>query len=271
MNDRAPSAVGFAPRRSPCLPIMLLILLTMLGVTPAFAEDPPGDGADKDWSVTLDAAFNGKYVWRGINVVDDPVFQPSLAASYKGWTASIWGNLELTGVNGFGGDFTELDFGLDYSWSYGMLDFSTGAIYYRFPQTGAPSTVEVYGAVGADVFLSPTLTVYYDIDEADGAYVTLSAGHTFEDVWELSETVTASADLSASLGYGTSNYNAFYFGADQNALVDLTLSAGLPIALGERWTVTPSLNYASLLDGDLRRAVSDPDNFWVGLSLSCSF
>jgi len=44
-----------------------------------------------DFEVTTD--FFSKYIWRGQNLDDDPVFQTGISASYKGLTALI---LKLT-------------------------------------------------------------------------------------------------------------------------------------------------------------------------------
>ncbi len=63
----------------------------------------------------LRADYFGKYIWRGQNISDDPVFQPSISAGYAGLTASIWGNIELTNINDNSGDFSEIDYSLDYS------------------------------------------------------------------------------------------------------------------------------------------------------------
>jgi hypothetical protein len=259
---------------------MVLLVLVALGAGVARGEEhtaQPAADAAKDWSLTLDATFNGKYIWRGINLVDDPVFQPSVAFSYRGLTASVWGNMELTNTNTFpghgdtAGDFTEVDYILDYSWAWRGVNLSAGAIYYDFPNTSAPSTTELYGVVALDVLLAPSVTLYQDIDEADGTYVNFALGHTFEDVWQPSETVSMSVDLSGSVGLGSANFNSFYYGVDQTAFTDVLVSLGLPLEIGERWTVTPSLNYSSLLDDDIRGGMSNDGNLWFGTSLAFTF
>ena len=66
-----------------------------------------------DFEITAD--YFSKYIFRGQNLSDDPVFQPGLSASYKGLTAAIWGNMDLRNINGNSGDFSEMDYSLDYS------------------------------------------------------------------------------------------------------------------------------------------------------------
>ena len=56
--------------------LFISLLLAMSLAAPANAGITP--------AVDLEAALNGKYVWRGVVVVDDWVVQPSLSA---GWAA----------------------------------------------------------------------------------------------------------------------------------------------------------------------------------------
>lgn len=95
-------------RKSVCLIVCLRVLLCgfLCGRAAVIAEEKI------DFPITAD--YLGKYIWRGQNLSDDPVFQPGLSASYKGLTALIWGNLELTNINGNNGDFSELDYSLGY-------------------------------------------------------------------------------------------------------------------------------------------------------------
>ena len=222
-------------------------------------------------SVAVDATWNGKYVWRGINVVDGSVLQPSATIGWGGLSANVWGNMDLSNVNGQSADFTEYDLTLDYSWALDSLGFSVGSIYYTFPHSDVPSTAEVYAGAGLDIPLSPSLTVYQDVDEADGTYSSLSVGHTFEGILVLADGVAVSADLGASIAHGSSNFNDFYYGSDSSGLTDSLFSLSLPVSLGEYVSVAPAAHYSSLLDDDIRDSMSDDDNFWAGITLSCSF
>ena len=244
------------------VPVVLLVCLS--GMLPCAL-------GGEDFSLDLDLTYDGKYVWRGINVVDDHVLQPSVTAGWRGFSVNIWGNRDMTGENNAANDFTEIDFTADYSWTQGPVDLSVGAIRYTFPHGGGPSTTEFYGAAALETVLSPGITVYQDVEEADGTYVSVAVGHSFEEVWAPAEGVSAGLDLGLSVGMGSSDYNRFYYGAGGGALTDLLLTAGLPIRIGENATLTPSLNYSSLLDGDIRDAMADDTNLWGGLSLAVSF
>ncbi len=249
------------------------LALCVVGVAAVGIADPARGVAaqEKDWYLAIDAAYNSKYVWRGIAVVDDHVFQPSVTIGYGNLSLNVWGSRDLTSENGSAGDFTEIDYTIDYSWSHDDLGFSVGAIYYDFPHDGGAGTYEVYGAASLDVMLSPTLTLYADIDEADGMYATFGVGHSFRGLWQPLKDVSLGLDVGASVGLGSSNYNDFYFGVDETALTDALVSVGWPLQIGERWTLTPSVCFSQLLDGDIRDALSNDSNMWGGISLAFSF
>ena len=227
-----------------------------------------------DFEITAD--YFGKYIWRGQNLSDDPVFQTGISAGYKGLTAAIWGNLELTNINGNSGDFSEVDYSLDYSSTIpGMegIGYSVGVIYYDFPGTTVKDTTEIYWGLNFDLPLSPSVTVYHDVDEAEGSYILLAFGHSLEKVAELGPDLPVGMEIGASLGWGSSSYNKYYWGTDQSKLNDLAFSVSFPIEIAG-WTVAPSLNYITLLSDDIRDTDvygTDSDFFFAGISLSKSF
>jgi hypothetical protein len=237
----------------------------------AVGEELSGVDHSTSRSIGIDATFSSKYIWRGINLVDDPVFQPSLTAPYEGLTLSIWGNMELTNSNDQLGGFTEIDYVAQYTWPLRDLNLSVGVVHYQFPNIGPPTTTEVYGGLSLDAFLAPAVTVYQDVDQADGTYAALSIGHTFEKVWALPHKTVISIDVSGAVGYGSSNFNDLYYGYDEAAFTDALISAGLPITIGDRWILTPSVSYSTLLDGGIRNAIDKDDNVFGGLTVSCSF
>ena len=51
----------------------------------------------------------------------------------------------------------------------------------------------------------------------------------------------------------------------------MLLRLGVPITIGERWTVTPAINYTTLLDGGVRRAQTNEDHLYAGVSVSFEF
>jgi hypothetical protein len=247
----------------------LCCVTVLLGVATAVGAEEEKAGV----AVNVAADLFSKYVWRGQNVVDNWVLQPSVSAGYKGLTGSVWGNMDLTGEIVDDGEFTELDYSLDYSNTFPgqkTFGYSVGAIYYDFLNTHSKATAEAYGGLNANVALSPAIRAYYDFDQIDGTYVQLSIGHTIEKIKEWRSDCYCGCQVGASLGYGSRGYNEGYFGVDQGALNDLTLTAGLPICLG-KLTLKPSVAYSTMLDGDIRAATEKSDNFWGGIGAAFQF
>jgi hypothetical protein len=243
------------------------VMAAMLATTVASAQGEDG----VSFGGTAD--FFSKYVWRGQNVVDDWVLQPSAFASYKGFTASVWGNVDVTGEGVDDWEFNEIDWALDYSNTVPGLDwlgYSLGVIYYDFPNTPFEATTEVYAGLSVDVPLSPAVRWFYDVDEIEGSYIQLSIGHTVEKFVQWTENAYCDVQVGASIGYGTDGYNDGYFGVDDSGMNDLTLSAGLPICLGS-WTIKPVIAYSTMIGDDIRAATAESDNFWGGISASYSF
>jgi hypothetical protein len=224
-------------------------------------------------SVGVSADLLSKYVWRGQKVVDDWVLQPGASASYKGFTGSVWGNVDLTGDWVDEGELSEVDWTIDYSNSppgLDLLGYSLGLIYYQFPNTPWDATSEVYGGLTANVPLSPAIRAYYDFDEIDGTYVQLSVGHAMEKITEWRHDCYCGVQAAASLSYGSSGYDDGYFGVDEGALNDLTLTAAVPICLG-KLTVKPTIAYSTMIDDGIRAATAKSDNLWGGVGVAYQF
>lgn len=217
--------------------------------------------------VTLD--FYSKYIWRGQKVVDDWVLQPGVSTTMGGLTLGVWGNVDMTDENDEEWHCTEVDYYFDYSGDLAEgIGYSFGYIYYAFPQ-GSDDTYEFYGGLNFETLLSPSVTWYYDADEVEGSYVSFAVGHSFDEIAKLSEDVPVGMDIGLNIGWANSDYNAYYWGVTDDGFNDLTLSAGFPIQLGG-WTVSPSVNYVTLIDSDISDA-GDDDIVYAGISLGTSF
>mgnify|MGYP000393472119 CR=1 FL=1 len=229
-------------------------------------------------SVEIDvtADFFGKYIWRGQNLNNSTVFQPGVGVSYAGLTGAVWGNLDMTDSNGQRGEFTEWDFSLDYTAALpGVegVDVSVGLIHYHFPSTRPSNTAEVYWGFAFDLPLAPSVTVYHDIDSFNGTYVSLGVGHSFEELFRLSPQMPVGLDIGVSAGWGNAQYNGDYWDVKNSKLNDLTVSLAFPVDVAG-WTVSPSVNYVTLLNNRLRASdayAQKSDYLFAGLSVSKSF
>ncbi len=248
----------------------LVIGLSMLvcGIGTVLAEDGIEFGISAD--------YFGKYIWRGQNLNDDGAFQPGISASYGGFTGAIWGSVDTTSINNNSGEITEADYSLDYSGSLPGLEgvgYSLGIINYVFPNTAVDDTTEVYAGLSFDLPLGPSITVYRDVDDVKGTYISLGVGHSIEKIAELAPDTPVGMDISASLGWASSAYNKFYWGTDQSKMNDLAFSVSFPMEIAG-WTVAPSLNYVTLVSDDIRDTDTygtGSDFFFAGIGLSKSF
>lgn len=226
--------------------------------------------AEEEFCAGVDAGFFSKYVSRGVVTTDGPVFQPGAWVSYRDVAISVWGNMDLTDINGNGGRFNELDFTLNYSHGWGKLDLSAGGVYYDFPNTDAADTAELYAGASYDTLLHPAIAVYYDFVEVDGFYISAGIGHSF-DITLPADATSAALDLSAQVGWGSKNSNQFNLGTDRGAFTDLVVTAGLPVSFGKRITITPSVSYSTVLDRGVREQNELDDNIIWGLTAQASF
>ncbi len=254
--------------------LIVAILLTMTfcwSTNTVQAQEKEGGRQQFQPTVSADLSLLSKYVWRGIEVTDGGVFQPGFTGSYCGLSFNTWGNLDTTDTNNMAGDFNEIDLTLDYTFLWEMMSFDFGIIHYTFPNTGALATTELFASAAADVFLSPSLTIYQDIDEGEGTYMSLGIGYGFDHIWKASENISIALDLSLSIGFGSSEHNDFYYGVDKSRFTDLLFSAATPITISEHWSVSPEIHVSALLGGDIRDAMQPDVNVWGGITVSCSY
>lgn len=222
----------------------------------ARAEDKP----EADASVSI----LSQYIWRGFELSKDSlVIQPSLTVGYKGFAANLWGNLDTDqfGMTSDTFNWNETDFTLSYDGSYEKLGYSIGYIYYDLD--GADDTQEFYGGLSYDILLNPSLTVYRDVDNYKGWYVTLSVSHSFpvkEDI---------ALDLSATAGFLDID------DTDYSELHNGLLSASVTFPVNEYISITPELDFSFALsskaDDYLKASNPSGDSNFIYGGISASF
>ncbi|MEE9911702.1 MAG: hypothetical protein K4571_08255 [Deltaproteobacteria bacterium] len=243
------------------------------------------------------AAFLSAYIWRGQEMTrHSAVIQPSITASYKGFSANIWGNLDTRPYGAAeeknSANFTETDVTLSYSRKFGIVQVGGGYIYYGLSGAAAGGadlndSQEVFISVGLDTILAPTLTVYKEFDHYHQWYATLGVSHTFA----LHEKI--GLKLAGSVSYLKSEDSATYPKFDSNSLAttdkfnnfhDGVVSLSLPVNVISSLTVTPTVSYVFPLSDDARyemkarglqgAAASDKDSssfLYGGIVLSYTF
>lgn len=225
-------------------------------------------------SNNLDTAYLSKYVWRGVVLNPDPVVQPSLTFTLpSGFSYNLWMSMN-TEDNAVAGDadlVVEQDHTVSYLFTFAGREMSLGYIYYAFPNTSLASTQEFFGTVGFGGKFSPAISINYDSDEVRGAYIALSAGYS--TVLPVGSDSGIPMDLTAKLGYGTASYikRAYPGAPDKAAPLDLVVGVSSTIPWSGKYSITPSVSYSTILDGDVSDAVSEPDNFVAGVTFGVAF
>ena len=186
-------------------------------------------------------------------------------------SANVWDSIDMTDINQDPGEnyhMQEVDFTFSYDFSpVEGLDLGVGVVYYAFPGTALDSTQEAYASVTLSevTFVTPLITAYYDFDEIEGWYATAALEHEFELTENLDRGV------SASRGFGDSDYNMGYWGVDDSGLNDLNLSASLSYQVNDAF----SAGYMVLVGSDVKDAVEDgggdTSQFFMGLSAAPAF
>ena len=274
--------------------IVFIMLALILGPVDILAKEEkplPGEGTraaeldqvDEDRpELSADVAFMSQYVWRGWGLSKDSlVIQPSVTASYKGFSLNLWGNMD-TSFQGKG-DFekkskwNETDITFSYGHSFGMVGLEAGFIYYALD--GLDDWKEFYLSLGLDTILAPTITVYREISKNQGWYVNLGISHSFELPHEIT------LDLGGYVSYWASdNDNMMERNSDLSptnerfsGLHDGLLSVGLNIPFWKYFTVTPSIAYAFPLshaaDNEMQYVSLDEkaNHVFGGVTLSMAF
>jgi hypothetical protein len=276
----------------------LLIALLMTLAVPALAaeEAPPGAApptpppAEEKPTLDFTTYFLSKYVWRGYeNTKDSLVIQPSLTAGYKGFSVNLWGNLDTNpysaGPQSYSSTWTETDLTLAYNKTFGILNAGVGYIYYGLdaPNAGAPDppdSQEVFATLGLNTLLTPTLTVYKEVDHYHQWYFLLGVSHVFEFSKTVSLKLAASGSYLKSesatptdpLNIGYPKFNDSHLPTNDkfNNFHDGLVSASLPIALVKYVTLTPIISYSFPLSSDAKNEIKgrskngNDDNFLFG-------
>lgn len=247
--------------------ILFLIVTAMISFSPFFAaaeEVKVPEASPVTGSASL-GVYN-RYIFRGYEIGQSGlVIQPSLSASYKGFSLTFWGNLDTnqrntktaTFSNEFKKGWNETDITLSYTYTVDRLSLTGGYIYYGTKY--ADETEELFITGAYDIISRPTLTIYRDINSYTGTYINLSFSHSVP----LNKTVAL--DLGASFGYfiGDSDYwrtyrpsTGDYTGSKYQGFHDGMLKAGLSITVTKAFVIQPTVQYWFPLSGNAGREYS---------------
>ena len=253
-------------KRKISLILVLLFIMVSLSVFTANAE------IETSSSASVDVMSN--YMWRGIKLSNATVVQPSVGMTYGAFGANLWANWDngctLSTCNN-NGELTETDLTLNYTFSIDKLSLDIGYIYYGLEAAG--DTQEAYVSAGYDVLLSPSLTIYHDFEEGQGAFIVASIGHS----------VDLTKDIALNLGASASyNIDNLVMGTDVNGdkisdLYNGDVSASVSIPVTEAISAEPVIAYSFPLSDDAEYAIeamsddAESDVVYGGINVTLSF
>jgi hypothetical protein len=224
------------------------IIVSLLALIAGFAEETAAAGPVE---VSADASVMSSYVWRGRVLTDDPVLQPSLTAGFMGVSLNIWGNMDLTEYKDRRYSPSEIDYTLTCSLNLPLVEVSVGAVVYTYPGvSGEDPTTELILGLESSLPGNPSLTVFQDVDKAEGTYILAGA----------SQTVPLGAlpgiDVSFSLGWGSAMHNRYIYdiAGMHGAFTDAAVTVGLPLKLSETLSAAPTVSSVFRLKSEMRKA-----------------
>lgn len=204
----------------------------------------------QDLSLDVNADLVSRYLWRGINVNDQPNIQPAITLGYSGFNLGFWGSYGLTHQNPSDQYYStsqEIDTWLSYSvpLNNGM---NIGAVVtdYYFPNGGirignfnnydnvngpGAHTIEAgINFTGPETFplsLSGYVNVYND--KGNNVYLQADYGVDFNE-FALSFFIGASTGSKDNPAYyGTENFNVINIGINASREIKITEDFSLPV------------------------------------------
>lgn len=230
---------------------------------PAVASKPAGKMIPEDLTADLNVSLYSQYIWRGLELSRDSlVIFPTMTIGYKGFAVNLWADLDTRFAGTADKEFKlqETDVTVSYSNSYEpwKLNYTLGWILYDFQPTAgnADQTIsdtknqELFLSLGLDTLLSPTFSVYNEIEVGQAWYFTLGLSHSFEVYrnWSLDVGGWVSYLYDHSVPAGTKGFSNFHDG---------NVSAGLKVPINDYLSVKPNIQYSFALSGDAAQRIRD--------------
>ena len=246
--------------------IKLMVVFFIFGLI-FFPQISQGEQA-KDVTGSVALATYNQYIFRGYEIGKSGlVIQPSMTVSLKGFSATLWGNMDTNQRNTktatfnqeFKKGWNETDLTLSYTHEIKNLSITGGYIYYGTKY--ADETEEVFVALSYKTIANPTITVYRDITNYKGTYINFGLSHSFPVYKEMT------IDLASGIGYfiGESDYwktyersTATYTGSKYRGFHDGMVKMGLTIPVKKVFLIQPTVQYWFPLSSHARREYPTP-------------
>lgn len=219
--------------------IFLLLALVFVPVTNA-----------QELTLNANADFVSRYIWRGLNVNDQPNIQPSITLNYSGFQMGFWGSYGLTHQNSSDEYYStsqEIDTWLSYSFEFNNgMGINVLFTDYYFPNGGikignfnnydnadgpGAHTVEAGLILTGPESFPVSLSGYVNIYNDKGNNVYLQGDYSI-DLHEVSLAFFAGAAFGSEENpayYGTDKFNVINIGLKASKQIEITEGFSLPV------------------------------------------
>lgn len=231
------------------------------GALDAVAQDSSPAVLLDEMSLSLTAAFESEYVFRGTELGDES-FQPGIEAGVPlavgDLYAGVWTSQDISGTPS-----NEIDIYAGYTVSLtDVLALDGGFTYYWYPDEGSTPNREreFYAGISADVPAQPALYLYYNLTY-EQILLELNVSHTVAltersalELYAYAGSANAD-DANSDQAPGKPQNGYWYWGA----------SADVVYALNETTAASLGARFSALEDGE------SVENLWWGASISMGF
>jgi hypothetical protein len=204
----------------------------------------------QDFSLSVNADIVSRYIWRGLNVNDQPNIQPSITFNYSHFQAGFWGSYGLTHQNMSDESYRssqeidtwigytvylhdEIKFGLgltDYYYPNGGIKIGNFNNYNNSNETGAHTVEAGLNITGPDYF-PLTLSGYLNIYNDKGHNIYFQSDYSIDvqgiGLGFFAGAATGSIDNPAY--YGTDKFNVINAGIKASKQIRITENFSLPV------------------------------------------
>ena len=223
------------------IPTLISVIIISLTNFPILAQD---------LSVDAGADFVSRYIWRGLNVNEQPNVQPYISLQYKGLQLGFWGSCGLSGLNSDDENYmfsSEIDTWLSYSFTLNnSINVTALVTDYYFPNQGirignfnnyddedgpGAHTIEAGLTIAGTESFPLSLSGYINIynDEGNNAYLQVDYSTILHDLEIDFFSGAALGSKETPEYYGTQKFNFINVGIKVLKSVAITDSFSLPV------------------------------------------
>ena len=236
------------------------------------------------FSADLYVDFYSSYIWRGMVLIEEPVWQPNASLALN---LDDYGSVFTTFFANFNamtrahhnqcGGIDELDYAIGYEVDVGFLTLGIAHTWYTFPSiTDSPyegSTREINLSAEIDnAYVVPFVEVNVDYARVDGVYALAGLRKEIQIVDQL----TMGAEVV--LGGGSNPYTEYYFdNKSKSGLVDGNIAIFSKFDITDTVYIGARIAYMAMLDSGIRGVYPTYDNsakdniLWGGLTFGITF